>query len=114
MNLTWSSASGATSYKIYRRLEGATSTLLQGTTTGLAFTQEKPLTNAVYYVRSVDQYGSTMKSSEVSFRTTRAAPVASLTATLTRVNLKWTSVSGAVSYKVYRKLEGSALEGQLV
>lgn len=65
--LTWTAASAAKEYKIYRRLSGSTTNYLQGTVTGTTFTQSKPTTSAVYYVRSVDASGNTLKSAEVSY-----------------------------------------------
>ncbi|HXH75485.1 MAG TPA: hypothetical protein VNJ08_11000 [Bacteriovoracaceae bacterium] len=67
VTLKWSAASLAVSYKIYRKLDNSSSIYLQGTTTSLSFTQSRPSRNAIYYVRSVDKDGNTMKSAEVNF-----------------------------------------------
>jgi len=110
VSLTWSAASAATSYKIYRKLESSTTPTLEGTTTNLSFSQIKPIENAIYYVRSVDKDGNTMKSVEVSFKVnvTLSAPTnLILSKRWAYVALKWSAASGAVSYKIYRKLSSS-------
>jgi hypothetical protein len=68
--LNWSAAdssAGVKEYKIYRRLVGSSTNFLQGSTTSLSFTQERPSSSAYYYVRSVDINGVTQKSVEVYF-----------------------------------------------
>ncbi|HXH30290.1 MAG TPA: fibronectin type III domain-containing protein [Bacteriovoracaceae bacterium] len=70
VTVKWSAgkaSEGLQSYKIYRRLIGSSAVYLQGSTTSLSFTQSRPSTSAVYYVRIVDETGATAKSSEVTF-----------------------------------------------
>ena len=68
VTLKWNAAqssAGVKEYKVYRRLYGSSTTYLQGTVTGLTFTQPRSSSSAYYYVRSVDVNGETKKSAEV-------------------------------------------------
>ncbi|HXH29544.1 MAG TPA: fibronectin type III domain-containing protein [Bacteriovoracaceae bacterium] len=70
VTLRWSSgkaSNGFGHYKIYRMLVGSSYTYLQGTTTSLSFTQSKPSSNAVYYVKIVDDDGDSASSPEVLY-----------------------------------------------
>jgi hypothetical protein len=112
VSIKWSAASGATSYRVYRQLEGSSTIYLQGSTSSLSFTQTAPADRATYYITSVASSGDTMKSSTVTFN-----PVAKLTAptnltlskSSTQVTLKWSAAFGATSYKVYRRLYDGAI-----
>jgi hypothetical protein len=67
LTLKWNAATGAKSYKVYRRIYGTTTNYLQTTTTSLSFSQSTPSKSAYYYVRCIDSSGNTMKSSEIKF-----------------------------------------------
>lgn len=71
VNLKWNAAvssEGVSTYKVFRILNGASTAYLQGSTTGLTFSQSKPSSNAVYYVKAVDKAGATINSSRVEFK----------------------------------------------
>lgn len=116
VTLKWSAASsssGIASYKVYRVLSGATTAYLQGTTSSLSFTQTKPSGAASYYVKATDKNGKTINSARVSYTpsvtvTLKAPTNLKLTKTSTKVNLSWSSASGAKTYKIYRILSGSS------
>ncbi len=114
LTVEWGAASGATGYKVYRKLVNSTSIYLQGTVTGLSFTQTTPTVGAIYYVRSVNSSGDTVKSSEVTYNKPStsvftAVKNLSLTKTTSSVILKWsagTVPGGFKEYKIYRRLSG--------
>src|SRR5205807_2256998 len=109
--LSWSAASGATSYDVYRSAtsggEGATP--YKSGITATSFT-DTGLTNGTpyyYQVSAVNSSGESAGSAEVS-ATPHAIPAAptGLNATPgnTQVTLTWSSVSGATSYNLYRAI----------
>jgi hypothetical protein len=67
VTLSWSAASGAKTYKVYRILSGSKTAYVQGTVTGTSFSQTRPKSNTSYYVRSVDASGKTLKSASITF-----------------------------------------------
>ena len=89
VTLTWSSASGAVSYNIYRN------TCYLGNVTSTTYTDIASFGNSVYYVRSVDSNGrQSLSSNAVTVTVPFQTPVVDdLTATLSgnNVNLSWTA-----------------------
>ena len=113
MSFSWSAATGAISYNLYR----ATTSGGEGSTpyrTGLAGTTftDTGLTNGTtcyYQVTAVNSGGQSGKSSEVSAVPKAAAPAAPATPTnLTatpgnaQVSFSWSAATGAISYNLYR------------
>jgi len=106
INLSWSAAVGATTYKIYRGAtpggEGASPVASTSNTS-----QSIPgLSDGTYYyftVRAVSASGTSAPSAEAS-ATTRCLPPASLTATAgtDQVSLSWPACNGATTYVVGR------------
>ncbi|MEC0180297.1 S-layer homology domain-containing protein [Paenibacillus peoriae] len=109
VTLNWSSVLDATSYKVYQGTspgiyDAAPVATVNGTTTTLT-----GLTNGTTYyftVRSSNEHGDSSASNEVSAKPQIAPPTAptGLTATAGngQVTLSWNSVSGAVTYDVYK------------
>ncbi|HXH31282.1 MAG TPA: hypothetical protein VNJ01_10760 [Bacteriovoracaceae bacterium] len=116
ISLKWTasrSSAGIKEYKVYRKLAGATSTYLQGTTTGLTFSQAAPTKSATYYVKAVDNDDETAKSAEVQFlKAVAVSAPANVTITkgTSSLTVKWSasqSSAGIKEYKVYRRLSGA-------
>ena len=112
INITWNAVEGAVKYNVYRRQGGSSNWILIGNTTGtsLADTNVK---NGIYYVYSVRAYNSAEEYSD--FDTTKTvtiqpvtAPVAVTTNITNGVQVKWSSVTGATKYNVYRRVGGSS------
>lgn len=100
--LNWTAAAGATSYNVYRN-----GSLLQGSVTGLTFTNTG-LTNGTAYtyrVAGVNPGGTGPQSNQIS-ATPRApltgVPTLSVVSGNAQALLSWTGVTGATSYNVYR------------
>jgi len=104
--LRWNAVTGAKSYNIYRSTTSGAETLIASGITTNAFTNTGLANGATYFykVTAVNAAGQSALSSQVSGRTT-ALPgiVTGLTATRSgSITLKWTPVTGATSYVVYR------------
>jgi autotransporter-associated beta strand protein len=108
VQLSWSAASGATSYSVQRsRVSGGPYSTL-GSATGLSFTS-KALTNGTeyfYVVAGVGAGGTGADSTEANATPTAAVPLAPSTFTATGTNeaviLNWNAPSGATSYTIYQ------------
>ena len=104
VTLSWSAATGASSYKVYRNGN------FIGNVSSTTYTETAPFGSSVYYVRSVDSQGRlSLSSNAVTVTVEYAAPVVDdLTATVSsnNVNLSWTAPewcypetpSGSLSY----------------
>lgn len=66
ITLSWSAASGATSYKIYRSTSASGTYQYIGSTTGLSYTNERPMGVWWYKVRARNYYGTSSFSNRVS------------------------------------------------
>lgn len=112
INVSWKATTGATSYRVYRKVGDATSwgTPYAENIKGTSFTDEnvKSGTTYKYAIRAVNSSGvnSTFGSSASLVYLT--APTG-FTATLASngVTLKWSKKSGATGYKVYRRTVNS-------
>jgi len=104
--LTWSAASGATSYTVKRSTtSGAETTLVTGVTAA-AYTDSTALNGSTYYyiVQGVNATGTGGNSSEVNSTPTGPQAPTGLTATggSGQITLSWTAGTGATSYNVKR------------
>ena len=99
VNLTWSVVSGASRYKLYR------GGVLVATTIRHSYTNTG-LTNGTLYsytVSALNSAGESVVSAEVTATPQLSAPTGlTATAGYVQVNLTWSVVSGASSYKLYR------------
>jgi len=109
VNLTWTAVPSATSYKIYRTTSSSLTPVLVGTSQTPTFSDTNLIKSTTYYysVSAVGTSGESSQSVQVSVTTLSSSSIASptgLTATPTsssQINLSWTPVSGATSYKIY-------------
>ncbi len=112
VTLTWEKVENATSYRIYRKVKGASS---WGTkyaeVTGTSFTDKKVKNQSAYTYTVRAFYGSSIKSPynnrgiQITHLTTPqvSAPVN----TTEGIKVSWKGVSGATSYRIYRKEAGA-------
>lgn len=99
INLTWSAATGATSYRILR---GGTQ-IGTSTTTSYADTTAVPGTTYTYAVQATNSAGSSSASASASASCVPAAPTGfTATGGDTVVNLSWNAVPNATGYNLYR------------
>ncbi len=107
IKVSWDAVAGAPNYLVYR-LSGSTWKKL-GTTTGTSYTDKKvdPNKTYTYTVRVVDAGGtvplSGIDTTGVSGQFFGKVEVTSLSNTQTGVEIKWSTISGASDYRVYRK-----------
>ena len=120
VRVTWSSASGATSYKVYRNTSSSSSTATQiGTSSSTLYddTTVTPGTTYYYWVKASNSGGDSTFSASATGRRLLSAPVAvaaSQGAYADKVRVTWTSAVGATSYKVFRNAtDNSAEAGQI-
>jgi fibronectin type 3 domain-containing protein/NAD-dependent dihydropyrimidine dehydrogenase PreA subunit len=108
INVTWNAVTGATSYIIYR---GTTSTSLSqvGTAATTSFSNTGLTASTMYYfaVAAVNAGGTGARSTTVSATTQSSGPavptgVTTTVASSTSITVKWTAVTGAASYIIYR------------
>ncbi len=112
VTLTWEKVENATSYRIYRKVKGASS---WGTkyaeVKGTSFTDKKVSNQSVYTYTVRAFYGSSIKSPydnrglQITYLTTPqvSAPVN----TTEGIRVGWKGVKGATSYRIYRKEAGA-------
>ncbi len=106
IQVSWSSVSNATSYKVYRSSSANGSYTLIGSPTTPYYYDANPLTGYNYYkVKAVNSAGESAFSSVAScnYVTAPTAPTGvSATLSGSQIQVSWSSVSNATSYKVYR------------
>lgn len=122
IQLSWSAATGATGYNVYRRVSGGSfdfgaprngSTPLTATTYSDAGSSLAAATTYDYVVRAVagsPAVESASSGSQSAATISRPAAPASVTATAAvaaRIDVSWASVSGAVGYNVYQTSTGT-------
>ena len=107
IKLTWKAIDGAVSYKVYRAESKDGKYELMKTTTVTSYTNTSAIAGKTYYykVKAISEKSSANSAySSVHYRTCDLASP-SVTITLNssgKPRLQWKSISGAVSYKVYR------------
>ena len=111
--LTWNAVSGAAKYEVYRARSLNGDYIKYSTVTGTSYTNTSYIENGntyYYKVRALDANGTAGAWSSIVSVTYRAASTGTLPApTVTggndaqgRPTLKWSAVSGAAKYEVYR------------
>ena len=110
VQITWSAVSGAPRYNLYRKV-GSGSWSWLAASTGTSYVDSKAVsgTTCTYRLAVVTADGKSMLSpmgTEKSIRCSAlAAPViSSLTNVSNGIQIKWTAVSGAPRYNIYRKV----------
>ncbi|MCD8383606.1 MAG: leucine-rich repeat protein [Clostridiales bacterium] len=108
VQVTWSTVSGATSYRVYRKVSGGNSWTRIATVSSSTLTytdtavEDGSGTTYYYTVRAVS--GNTLGSYDSSKSIVRLAqPTVTLSNASTGVTVKWGAVTGATSYRIYRK-----------
>lgn len=112
--VTWSKASGASKYYVYRKTDSASWTYM-GSTKNTYYVDKTAKSNTKYYyaVKSVDgdssSYHSTSHFNDICKTISYlAAPVVKLANNVsTSITVSWDKVSGAQSYMVYRKADSA-------
>jgi hypothetical protein len=106
----WNAVSGATSYAIYRKTAGGSWKYI-GKSTTVSYTDMDSNSSELYYytVRAVRvNSGITAYSWYNSGKYSLKNPVFTITATSKNINtIKWSRVTGATSYIIYRKTAGN-------
>jgi hypothetical protein len=106
LKVSWSTVTGATSYNVYFIDEDCEELELAGTVTTTSYTHTGLTADKVYfyYVTAINTYGqsnySTFKAAKISIPDTPASVEATASSS-TAISLRWSSVTGATSYKVY-------------
>ena len=108
IKVSWKKVSGAANYEIYRKEKGATSWDYVGKTSKsrLYYIDSDVTHKHTYYytVRAYDDNGVSYHNKDgVSKKYVKAPSVKTFKNVTTGVYLKWGSVSGASSYRIYRK-----------
>ena len=103
VDLTWMGSSGATAYKI-KRATAATGpyTVLTPNVTATTYADTTVSNGTTYYYR-VYAYnaGNTSEDTDQVVATPIAAPVVTTVSGIKRIDLTWSAVAGATSYKVF-------------
>lgn len=102
--LSWSKISGATKYRIYRQTSGSSKWTLLDTETGTSFTDKTAKSGKKYYYRVRAAKGDVMSGyNEVSKYFLSAPKLSSVKNASSGAEVKWSKVTGAEGYKIYRK-----------
>ena len=114
VRITWTSASGAASYKVYRNTadnSGAATLLGSVTASPYDDTDATPGVTYYYWVKTVNGSLESAFSAPAQGTRTLSAP-AGLTASnntdVNQISLSWTASAGAVSYTIYRNTSSSS------
>ena len=116
VQINWNTVKGATSYKVYRKAGNAKTWTQIGTSKTTTYTDSKSLTSGTIYkyaVRAVSGTTSDIHSTGLSVRYLAVPKLKTPENVGNGIQVKWNSVKGATSYKVYRKL-GNAKSWTLV
>lgn len=115
INVCWKSVSGATSYRVYRKTNGSSWKRIAEVKSGTLFYKDTTVKDGVTYTYTVRALKG---SSTSSYNTTgvsayimnEPSKVTNLKATKgsKKVTLKWSKVSGADGYAIYRRKKGSS------
>ena len=103
VKITWGKITGADSYQIYRRVKGGSYSKI-ATTSKTYFTDKKAKSGKQYYyiVKAVNEAGTT-PSSSLTIRFLTDPTLKTPTSSKKGITLKWSKVTGATGYIVYRK-----------
>lgn len=110
MTITWSPVSGATEYKIYRKVYGTNQLTVIGTAVGTSYTDTTAQSNVVYTytVSAANNTGCGMYDKVGKTRIFFASPVLkSRENVVNGVKITWTPIEGATGYRIYRRGAGT-------
>ena len=108
IEVTWSAVSGATSYRLYRSpSSGGTYAQIGGDISVLRYLDDSGLsagTEYFYQLEACNSVGCSSRSPEVSVTTPPVAPATPSASAQsdTEIEVTWSAVSGATSYRLYR------------
>ncbi|MCB1205307.1 MAG: c-type cytochrome [Verrucomicrobiae bacterium] len=111
ISVSWQAVDGAETYRIFRAVEGGSSTLWKTISeTAVDDTDSPPGVRVVYTVQSMNRYGAgDLTSVPEEGRRSISAPsgvTVSPGTELGELNISWEAVEGADSYVIYRSLDG--------
>ncbi len=109
ITVRWAPAPGADYYRIYRRGAGSTYWTYLGTTTERSYLDKTPTNNNYwrYTVRSCNEAGyGDFDTNGLFTKYLRTPKITEAVNTLNGINIKWTPVTGATRYYVYRNRVG--------
>jgi hypothetical protein len=118
LKVSWTTVTRAASYKVYYITEGMEELALAGTVTGNSYTHNGLTLNLediyFYYITAVNTYGesdySTFKSVVID-KPLAPLSVVATAASSSKINLQWSTVTGATGYKVRYNTTNSASGG---
>ncbi len=104
VKITWSKVKGADSYKVYRKLKGGEYSYI-GKTTNTYYTDKTAVSGKTYYyiVKVSNEAGNSASSSSLSIKYLAKPEIKTADTKTTCIYLKWTRISGASGYRIYRK-----------
>ena len=110
IKITWKAASGATSYRVYRRVAGATKWTHIATVKPHSYGDTKAAsgTKWVYTVRSVNSRGYSDCQSGLSIKRVATPHLTSIANVPNGITVKWNAVKNATGYRVYRRGAGQS------
>lgn len=104
INLSWDKISNAKEYAVYRKASGESKYQKIATTTGTSYKDTNVKNNKTYYYQVKAVNGKTVSSYKTVKQLFLSTPkLSSVKNTNVGVEFKWSKVSGADGYKVYRK-----------
>ncbi len=110
VKITWSAGKGAAKYRVFRKAAGESSWTKLGVTSGKSYTDKKVSTGKKYSytVRSLNSAGNYVSGNASAKSITYiAAPMLKGLGNVNGgVEIRWSKVSGAVKYRVFRKAAG--------
>lgn len=122
VKLTWSAVSGATSYRVYRRIINADGTKTAWVTVATVPSSSVSCVDSASNLASGKNYEYTVRvftsngSSAVCRYATvyyYATPTVKVASVKGGVNVTWNAVNGATSYRIYRKYYGAKAYSQI-
>ncbi|GEM_PF-1113677 len=115
--IKWESIDGASSYYVYRSTKEDSGFSYIGKSSGLSYTDSSATAGKTYYykVKAISTSGSSYNSAlsaPVSRLIKLARPVVTVTnvAATGKIQLKWSAISGADKYYIYRSTDGDSFE----
>ena len=115
VNLSWTSATGAVSYKVFRGIGAASAQVGTSSTTTYADASAVPGTIYTYAIKAVSLGGDSAASATITSYRGLSAPL-SVAATdgtsSANVTVTWAASTGATGYKIFRAI-GSAVASQI-